>query len=224
MSLNKQKGNMFSFISHTWNPIKGKCQHLCSYCYMAKMYKKYKWDERIRLDEKCLKDNLGSGNKIFVGSSTDMFQKDIPHSWISDVFAHCNEYDNIYLFQSKNSDKFGWFKRKLPKNIILATTIETNRQDILNKYTKAPDINSRIFGMQGINNKKYLTIEPIMDFDIDKMIDIVEFINPFQINIGADSGHNNLPEPEREKVIELMHELQKNRTVHIKDTLQRIIK
>src|SRR3990167_1900105 len=30
--LNKQKGNMYGFVTHTWNPIKGKCSHNCSYC------------------------------------------------------------------------------------------------------------------------------------------------------------------------------------------------
>ena len=25
--LNEQKGNMYGFVTHTWNPIKGKCFH-----------------------------------------------------------------------------------------------------------------------------------------------------------------------------------------------------
>lgn len=32
MTINKSKGNMYPFVSHTWNPIKGKCPHNCSYC------------------------------------------------------------------------------------------------------------------------------------------------------------------------------------------------
>lgn len=28
MGLNKAKGNMYEFITHTWNPIKGKCPHV----------------------------------------------------------------------------------------------------------------------------------------------------------------------------------------------------
>ena len=34
MALRKSKGNMYSFITHTWNPVKGICYHDCSYCYM----------------------------------------------------------------------------------------------------------------------------------------------------------------------------------------------
>jgi phosphoadenosine phosphosulfate reductase len=33
--------------------------------------------------------------------------------------------------------------------------------------------------------------------------------NKYMLNIGADSGHNNLPEPPKEKVIELVNELEK---------------
>ena len=34
MSLNIKNGDMYKFIDYTWNPIKGKCLHDCSYCYM----------------------------------------------------------------------------------------------------------------------------------------------------------------------------------------------
>jgi len=36
MALVKQKGNMYEFVTHMWGPIKGKCKHNCSYCYMKK--------------------------------------------------------------------------------------------------------------------------------------------------------------------------------------------
>ena len=37
MSLNIRKGDMYKFIDFTWNPIKGKCLHDCSYCYMKQI-------------------------------------------------------------------------------------------------------------------------------------------------------------------------------------------
>lgn len=33
MGLNVSKGNMYEFITHTFNTIKGKCYHDCSYCH-----------------------------------------------------------------------------------------------------------------------------------------------------------------------------------------------
>lgn len=35
--IKESKGNMYEFVTHTWNPIKGKCSHGCTYCYMKKM-------------------------------------------------------------------------------------------------------------------------------------------------------------------------------------------
>jgi DNA repair photolyase len=77
MALNKQKGNMYGFVTHTWNPIKGICPHGCEYCYMRGRVQSYP-----HLDEKELRVDLGSGNTIFVGSSCDMWAAEIPEEWI----------------------------------------------------------------------------------------------------------------------------------------------
>lgn len=34
MALTKSRGNMYPFVTHTWNAIKGMCFHDCPYCYM----------------------------------------------------------------------------------------------------------------------------------------------------------------------------------------------
>ena len=75
--LNKQTGNMYPWCDFTWNPIRGRCPHQCDYCYM----KIFKVGE-LRLDEKALKDKLGADRTIFVGSSTDMWAKEVPKRWI----------------------------------------------------------------------------------------------------------------------------------------------
>ena len=95
--LHKAVGNMYDWISSTWNPIKGKCvRHDCIYCYMKRFPQK-----PVRLDEKTLKEDLGKNNIIFVGSSCDVFAKDIPDNWISRVLEHCAAYpENQYIFQS----------------------------------------------------------------------------------------------------------------------------
>ena len=68
MPPNRQTGNMYAFVSHTFNIIKGRCPHGCTYCYMLAFLQK-----ALRFDYKELKTNLGSGRYIFVGSSTDMW-------------------------------------------------------------------------------------------------------------------------------------------------------
>lgn len=71
MPLNESKGNMYDFITHSFNTIKGQCYHDCSYCYMKR------WGNLrpARFDEKELNTDLGSGNFIFVGSSCDMWSE-----------------------------------------------------------------------------------------------------------------------------------------------------
>lgn len=61
--LRPTKGNMYDFITHTWNPIKGECPHGCTYCYM----KRWGAQKPLHLDEKEMRTGLGSGNYIFVG-------------------------------------------------------------------------------------------------------------------------------------------------------------
>ena len=72
---------------------------------------------------------------------------------------------------------------------------------------------------------KYITIEPIMDFDLETMVnEIKEIMTVKQVNIGADSGKNKLPEPPKEKILALIEELEKFTTVKIKTNLNRLIK
>jgi len=217
MSLRKQSGNMYGFVNITWNVIKGKCQHDCSYCYM-KVFKL----NPIRFDEKELNTNLGSNNFIFVGSGTDMFAKDVPTGWIKKILNHCNHFqDNRYLFQSKNPERFIEFIKDFPPSTILGTTIESNRDY---KISKAPIIKNRVTVMSKITNyDKMITIEPILDFDVDDLILLIRLVKPKWVNIGADSKRHNLPEPSPEKVRQLIKELKKFTKVKLKSNLKRII-
>ncbi|MFX1295603.1 MAG: hypothetical protein ACFFD2_12230, partial [Promethearchaeota archaeon] len=73
-------------------------------------------------------------------------------------------------------------------------------------------------------NFQYITIEPIMDFDLNKFVQLIKVSYPKQINIGADSGNNHLPEPSKEKILELISELKKFTIVHKKKNLNRLLK
>jgi hypothetical protein len=214
MGLNKSKGNMYEFITHTWNVVKGECYHDCSYCYMKRWGKL----NPARFDEKELKTDLGTDNFIFVGSSNDMFTVDV--EWTQRILDYCNEYpDNKYFFQSKNTFAFQNEWLRFPKNSVFCTTIETNRfyQEFMGN---TPYPRQRAFSLP-LNN--YITIEPIMDFDLIDLLTLLKVANPKQVNIGADSGNNNLPEPPKEKILELIHELEKFTKVKQKKNLKRLL-
>jgi len=216
MGLIKSKGNMYPWITHQWNPIKGKCYHDCSYCYMKK------WGEQppIYLDEKEFKTDLGENNFIFVCSGCDLFAMDIEASWIREVLNYCKKYDNKYLFQTKNPISVDAFN--LPKYSIICTTIETNRwyPEIMGK---APSPLTRVIGMKYLYFSKYITIEPILNFDTNLFVKCIKDCNPIQVNIGADSKGHNLPEPPKEKISELISELEKFTIVKQKSNLKRLL-
>jgi DNA repair photolyase len=216
MGLNKQKGNMYDFVTHTWNTVKGKCPHACSYCYM-----KQEKLNPVRFDEKELKTDLGSGNTIFVGSSCDMFAGDIPAQWIYKTINYCKNYDNTYLFQSKHPGRFYYYN--FPEKVILGTTIETDRAGY--NY-KAPTVMDRIAEMKCYKEEGFdvmITIEPVIDFNLERFVKLIHSIKPNWVNIGADSKRHNLPEPSSEKVKALIAELEKFTVVKQKNNLKRLL-
>lgn len=220
--LNKSKGNMYNFITHTWNPIKGKCCHDCAYCYM----KRFGEQKPIRLDEKEMKTDLGEGNFIFVGSSCDLFAQDIPNEWIDRIIQKCINSKSNFFFQTKNPSRIlKHIDVEKIKNWTFCTTIETNRyyKDIMGEsavpFERANFMN--LLNILGL--KTYVTIEPIIDFDLNILVEFVQMCNPKQVNIGADSKGHNLPEPSPEKIEKLVESLEKFTRVELKDNLVRIL-
>lgn len=57
--------------------------------------------------------------------------------------------------------------------------------------------------------KKFISIEPVMDFDLDRMTAWIADIRATIIEIGADNYHNNLPEPPPAKLKALLRNLKK---------------
>lgn len=215
--LNKSKGNMYPWVTHTWNLIKGKCPHDCSYCYMKRFPQK-----ELHYCATELATKLGNGNFIFVGSSCDPWAKGVPDHMVASMLQHCIEYpNNKYLFQSKNPARFVNFE--MPPTFMLGTTIETNRP-YSGLISKAPDVKSRYGIMASIGHyPKMVSIEPIIDFDVNIFTAWIKDIRPHFVSIGADSGNNHLPEPSPEKVRTLIDTLRQFTEVKIKDNLRRLI-
>lgn len=224
-------GNMYDFVTHTANPIKGLCPHECSYCYMKDIFKRYGHDTTLRLDPNELKINYGSGKFIFLGTSTDMFAQPVESAWIKQVLDHCAKYDCKYLLQTKNPARFLEFLNHplmQDKNkVVLATTIETNRD--VSTISLAPSIDERVKVMAQLSKQGYgvmLTMEPIMDFDHDAVINIMKRIMPFHVNIGANTSKSvRLPEPDKAKLQALIAELKTFvPVVKLKTNLDRLLK
>lgn len=96
MPLNPPKGEMYPGF-HTWNPIKGKCEMECVFCFMrtGRLKDLNGYNEPPHLVEKELDTKLGLGKDIFVGSTIDMWADSVDAEWIERVLQHCYEADEL---------------------------------------------------------------------------------------------------------------------------------
>jgi len=225
MGLNKSQGNMYEFVTHTWNTVKGVCLHNCGYCYMKAIAKRYRKPQLPPcFDEKELKTNLGNGKFIFVGSSNDLFAKDIPEEWIVKTLDHCTKFDNRYLFQTKNPARvLDFIEHPVFEKSVVCTTLESD--SFYAGETPTPLLRGK--AMKKISDAgitTYITIEPIMNFNLTVLVEMIKQCKPTQVNIGADSGNNHLSEPSKEDVLALISELEKFTVVKQKSNLSRLLK
>jgi DNA repair photolyase len=187
-----------------------------------------RWGEQkpLHLDEREMKTDLGRGNFIFVGSSCDMFAKDVQGADICLVLAKISNRggENKYLFQTKNPARFYDFIGSLPSDFIVCTTLESSR-NYPEYMGHTPAIVERADAMRSLHKKgvkTMVTVEPIMDFDTPYFVKLIKETGAFQVNIGADSGHNRLPEPSPDKVQDLIQALEMETTVKMKPNLKRV--
>lgn len=235
MTLNKPSGNMYPWC-YTWNPVGGRCRHKCKYCYIGKIALSFGLNKYIgepRLYENAFKDRLVVPEEyiIFVQSMGDLFAYGIPGAWIQRILNHIRRYRNTtFLLQTKNPERF--FDFNIPKNCILGTTLETNRD--LSHLSKAPSPKERYYSFAMLaneqdfkGNKVYrlmVSAEPVIDLDLDTYVQWIQAIAPEFVSIGADSGKNNLAEPSAAKLKELIRRLEKFTEVRQKKNLSRLMK
>ena len=217
---------MYDWVTHMHSHLGGKCPHKCSYCYVQKnrFGVSPRYQGKARFLEHELKVDYGKGNVIFIEHMNDMFAEGIFDTWILYILGHCILYsNNTYVFQTKNPKRAYQFINQFPEKFMIGTTIESNRFYI--DISKAPAPVARYEGIKNFSRvEQFITIEPILDFDVDILVAWLVDINPSFVNIGADSKNCNLPEPPKEKIQELIRQLQKyNVTIKKKVNLGRLI-
>ena len=203
--------------------------HACPYCYVRAISRRFGGTAhtgalRLKTDE--LKVRYGSGRTIFVEHSNDLFQEQVKRWWLDLILGHCGDWpDNTYVFQTRNVGRMvNWFPW-LPDRVILGTTIETDND----APGAAPHPHDRALGMKMLKGAlpsplRFVTIEPILDFNVDGMLALLERASPDFINIGADSKGHGLEEPSAEKVLELIDGIGKmGIEIRQKKNLERIL-
>jgi protein gp37 len=203
---------MFDMINATWNPVVG-CLHWCSYCWARRLAEtKLKNVERYRdgfkpkLVEKELNRKFHK-KYVFAVDMGDLFGDWVPSEWILKVIDAISKSPSSYfLFLTKNPKRYMEFLGLYPENVVLGATIETNRN-----YTvsKAPPTTERYNSMKELPFKnKIVSIEPIMDFDLEAFAEWVRNINPVMVHVGYDNYKCKLVEPELSKTMQLIEKLE----------------
>lgn len=205
---------MYPWVTHTHSHLGGECPHQCVYCYVdnPRFGRPERYTGDLRLIEKEFNARYGTGKTIFVEHCNDLFAKYVHQDMIIEVIRHCLQWpENTYVFQTKNPERFLSLSEGLPlnavfpNNSIYGTTIETNRD--MSAISKAPPAVERMRAMSKILTRKFVTIEPVLDFDVDILASWIDRIRPEFLNLGADSKRHGLPEPTVEKVMQFTEKL-----------------
>ena len=219
---------MFKTVTKTWNPFKG-CSHDCSYCWARdlalgrlKNSPRYSDGFRPRNVPEELMRRFKPGEFVFVSSMGDI--SFASREWASIILRRILKYPQTdFLLQSKNPGMFTEWGFDYPPNVYLGTTIETNRDYGL---SKAPSPMERFFALgQTRGVRRFVSIEPIMDLDVDELTRWIRELRPAIVEVGADNHKKGLIEPSWEKVEELLSNLRQIcPRVEEKDGLDRLKK
>lgn len=206
----------------TWNPFKG-CRFNCEYCKPSFQRQSKRWgknncDECYNFvphkhPERLDTSSIPSEDIIFVCGSGDISFTTVDYiRKIIDVIKEHNERcpDKTYYFQTKRPSVFNLFVDELPDNAVILTTIETNRKELSEEVSDAPSVVQRYMRFKDVDyDRKVLTIEPIMDFDLKPLINYILSIDLENVWIGYNSRPSEieLTEPSERKVKKLLEEL-----------------
>ena len=120
--------------------------------------------------------------------------------------------DQVYYFQTKRPEYLAQFIGDFPPNVILVTTLETNRDDGYGAISKAPPPSKRYAQFKQLDwSRKVITVEPAMDFDVDEFAEWLISLKPEYVWLGYNSRPRSvrLPEPSKEKMLALADRLKK---------------
>jgi len=198
---------MFRIVTRTWNPVVG-CLHNCVYCWARRQAKRqkhrcklcYQFSPHTHLDRL-----IPSGQLIFVVSMGDLFCDAFGDEVIQQIIDMVKQRPHqTFLFCTKNPRRYLHFQ--FPENCLLGTTIETNRNELVRRFSNAPPVSERYEAMLELDGKarKFLSVEPIMEFDFDVFLEWISSINPEYCEIGYDNYYKLLPEPSLEKTLDFI--------------------
>jgi hypothetical protein len=209
---------MYDF-AETWNPFKG-CLFDCVYCKpsfqaQAKRQKHncqkcYHYAPHYHADRL---NDIPDTEIIFVCGNGDIaFCEPAFVFKIIERIRNRNEQHPhaTYYLQSKRPSCLRPFLSHLPESVILVTTLETNRDAGYRAISKAPPPSKRYAQFKALDYpRRVVTVEPVMDFDLDPFVGWITEIHPEYVWLGFNTRPKSvkLPEPSPAKLQSFMERL-----------------
>jgi len=123
--------------------------------------------------------------------------------------------DTLFFLETKMPSKYEDFVHKLPENVMISTTIESDLT--YDNESKAPSCHQRYMHFRELDwPKKHVSIEPVMDFQLKEFYTWIYDIAPKIVSIGYDNYNCGLTEPDPEKFYRLVDYLEVFTKVEIK--------
>jgi len=203
-------------LGFTINPVKGLCPVACPYCYARAMYKRFKWNSEIRFDisvfDKCgyLEVCHSDPQRIFVGSTMELFGDWIKDEWLEAIFDATSDYPNHrFLFltkQPQNLIKWSPF----PENCFVGATV-TNQDSLSDTLRALIDVDAKT---------KFLSLEPLLgEINVSFYPDEIQWVI-----IGQQTPVSAKTEPKVEWVREIVNAADKaGIRVFLKDNLRGLL-
>jgi len=201
---------MFRVIEATFNPVVG-CTHNCVYCWARRQAKRQRHRCKLCYDfipHTHFHRKLPYARRVFLVDMGDLFCEAVPDEWITQTINLTNQRpETTFLFCTKNPLRYHNFVDLFPKNCVLGVTLETNRDQLSQKYTYAPPPSKRYEAMKNLPfPRKFISNEPLLDFDLHTLLKWISDINPETCEIGYDNYNYYLPEPPLQKTLKLIQE------------------
>jgi len=202
----------------TWNPFLG-CQFDCVYCESS-FKKVLRWISRRNKCQACFNytphehperlktSNIPSAKIVFVFGQGDISfcRPEYVRRTFDVIRRHKPRVRKDYYFQSKNPACLEQYIGEYPRNSILVTTLETNRDEGYGTVSKAPVPSVRFRDFYELDfPRKVVTIEPVMEFDLEEFLYWMILLRNQRSLEYVWFGYNSnpdkvqLPEPSEEK-------------------------
>jgi len=160
-------------------------------------------------------NDIPSAKIVFVAGNADVSFCDTRYlrRIVEAIRNDSGRTEKTFYLQSKKPACLKPVLKSLPKNVVLVTTLETNRDMGYSKISQAPVPSVRYRQFLRLKYpRKAVTIEPLLDFDPEEFAEWIIRIKPEYVWLGFNSRTKEvkLPEPSAEKLHQFVSILNKH--------------